>query len=318
MIDPRTRAIRGEVRLAGYRRLSHGLHLPSRQAGGTSATLDELDAWTLVLPSRAGFTHITAGWLRGWWMPRLPEHVPVFASGPGTEHPRRAGLVYSRLGTCPVSEIHGLPVVAPEEALLRAARDLALFDLTILVTSALRSGDVAPRGLAAMCETHRPGVRALRAACSWADQRFESPFEVLLAFFHELAGIKVEPQHEILDRDGRFVARGDLWVVGTDAIHEYDGEVHQEKEQRVRDLRRDRRLIGTPYVRRGFVADDLFRHPLAMLQELDGAVGRRHRPGRLAPWRRHLTESTFSRAGRQRLQNRWLRLSGPVDWTQTA
>lgn len=320
MIENSKGAIKGHVRWSGYDRLAHGLHLPDgSNEAATERTLRLLDAWTMLLPPNAGYTHITAAWLRGWWMPQLPEHVPLFASGPGIEHPRRAGLVYSRLETLTdPTPVRGLPVVAPEECLLRAARDLSLFDLTIMMVSARRSGALDEKALATVCASRRPGVRALRAAGSWADPRYESPFEVLLAFFHLLAGVAVQPQHRIEDGEGRFVARGDLWVVGTTSIHEYDGTVHEGQRQRALDLRRDRRLLGTPYVRRGYVADDLFNHPLALLQEIDAVVGRSHDPRRLAPWRRHLAESTFSIAGRRRLENRWLRLSGHIDWTQTA
>jgi len=52
-------------------------------------------------------------------------------------------------------------------------------------------------------------------------------------------------------------------------------------------------LLDTPYVRRGFVADDLFNHFVA-------------------------SQSTYSVSGRRRLQNRWLRLSRHIDWTQAA
>jgi hypothetical protein len=320
VIENNSGAIKGHVRLSGFDRLAHGLHLPEiRNEAATAHTLRQLDAWTLVLPPGAGYTHITAAWLRGWWMPRLPEHVPVFASGAGSEHPRRSGLVYSRVESLAApTMVSGLPIVSPEESLLRAARDLSLFDLTIMAVSARRSGVLDAAALAALCASHRPGVRALRIALSLADERYESPFEVLLALFHELAGVPVEPQHGIFDDEGRFVARGDLWLVGTNSIHEYDGAVHGEARQRALDLRRDRRLLGTSYVRRGYSADDLFNHPLVMLQEIDAAVGRRHDPRRIGPWRRHLAESTYSTAGRRRLQNRWLRLSEHLDWTQTA
>jgi hypothetical protein len=44
---------------------------------------------------------------------------------------------------------------------------------------------------------------------------------------HRAAGIEVEPQKEIFDQWGRFVARADLWLVGTRRIHEYDGDGHR-------------------------------------------------------------------------------------------
>lgn len=320
MIENSNGAIKGHVRWSGFDRLTHGLHLSEiKNEAATARTLRQLDAWTMLLPPGAGYTHITAAWLRGWWMPQLPEHVPLFAAGPGAEHPRRAGLVYSRLeGLATPTLVRGQPIVSPEESLLRAARDLSLFDLTIMTVSARRSGELDAEALASLCASHRPGVRALRAALSWADPRYESPFEVLLGMFHLLAGVPVEPQHGIFDAAGRFVARGDLWVVGTTSIHEYDGAVHGEERQRGLDLRRHRRLLDTPYVRRGYNADDLFNHPLAMLQEVDATIGRTHDPRRLGPWRRHVAESTYSAAGRRRLQNRWLRLSEHLDWTQTA
>ena len=94
-----TAAIRGEVRAAGHRRVSHGLFLPV-----TDGLTDEeefrrdLSAWMLVLPEGAAFTHLTAARLRGWRLPSLPEQVPVFAAVRGTHRrPRRPGMICSRL-----------------------------------------------------------------------------------------------------------------------------------------------------------------------------------------------------------------------------
>ncbi len=283
-------------------------------------TLQNLAAWSALLPADGVFTHVTAAALRGWWLPRLPEFVPVFvAMSEDSTRPRRAGLVCSRLrrNTNP-DFIHEFPVESCEEVLLRAARDLALFDLTILVTSALRCPSFDRAAFSTLCASSRPGVRPLRAAARWADPRAESPYEVLLAFFHELAGIPVEPQVEVFDDHGRLLGRADLRVVGTDDLHEFDGEWHGRPGQLAVDRRRDRRFAGSRYTRRGFVSADLFVNPLTTLHELDRAVGRRHDPARLAKWRKHVAESSYSVAGRRRLQNRWLRLTGDKDWSRTA
>src|SRR5215207_7719670 len=62
--------------------------------------------------------------------------------------------------------------------------------------------------------------------------RSESPWESVMRVLHRTAGIDVEPQKEIYDDGGRFVARADLWLVGTRRIHEYDGELHRDRAAR--------------------------------------------------------------------------------------
>ncbi len=313
--------LRGEIRQAGFRRISHGLYQPMRRGlDQHTETLRDLAAWRLVLPPDAVFTHVTAAELYGWWLPRMPEFVPVFAAADlKSNRPRRPGLIVSRLDRegAPLTR-SDLPVDSAEEVLLRAARDLGLLDLVVMLDSALRLEDVHPPALAEVCASRRPGVRRLRVACSVADGRSESPWETLLRLFHVLAGVDVLPQQNLLDDAGRFVARADLLVCGTNFVHEYDGGHHLDKAQQGRDLRRARRLLETPYVRRGYTGDDLLRQPLVTLQELDRALGRPHRPGRLGPWRRWVADSTHSSAGRRRLQNRWLKVNGIADWSQTA
>ena len=313
-------SIRGEVRLRGYRRVSHGLYVPTRPGEPPSARRQrDLAAYTMVLPPDAGFTHITAAGLREWALPLLPDLAPVFAAGPTAAQPRRGGLIYSRLaGLGAPQSVAGVPVVGAAETLLRAARDLALLDLVAMLDSALHLGHVPDLDLAEAIASGRPGARRLRTALSWADARAESPFESLLRLYHEFAGIHVEPQLKLLDEQGRERGRADLWLVGTNLLHEYDGEGHAQRRQRTADLRRQRWLAGTPYVRQGFVAEDLLDYPLTTLQEIDRAIGRRHRPHRLARWRRELALSSYSVTGRQRLLNRWLAYPGFGECAKTA
>ncbi len=139
--------IRGHIRLAGYRRVSHGLFLPSKEGSDELTEREwrrDLGAWLLVLPRGARFTHVTGAQLKKWKLPALPDHLPAFAVvGRNDPRPRRNGLVCSRLEVAaPGTFVDGLPVDASEEILLRAARDLGLLDLLVLVDSARRMGDV--------------------------------------------------------------------------------------------------------------------------------------------------------------------------------
>jgi hypothetical protein len=314
--------IRGNIRAAGFRRVSHGLYLPTGVGGDAwHEHLRDLSAWHFVLPSDAVFTHITAAELCGWWLPKLPQFVPVFAATAlGGNIPRRAGLVCSRLPrSSQTGIVSGLPVDSPYEILLRAARDLALIDLVVMLDSALRFGHVSPDLLDEYCQSGRPGSRRLRHAAALSDPRSESAWETMLRLFHEAVDIDVEPQYDVIDDAGRFAARVDLWVKGTPFVHEYDGDEHEKAPRRKADLRRARRLLDAGAERRGYVADDLLNHPRAMLQEMDRELGRPHHPARLRKWYAWLRESSYTVAGRRRLQNRWLKVNGKgTDWGQTA
>jgi hypothetical protein len=316
--------IRGEVRQVGFRRVAHGLFV--RRADALSSAeefLRDLEAWLLVLPSGAVFTHLTGARLLGWQLPMLPEHVPVFAAVHGGERrPRRPGLLCSRLVDSGdiarekrVVE-SALPVDAPEEILLRCARDMGHLDLVVMLDSAIRRGDIDSDRMAKVLASRRPGVRALRAAWVAADPRAESGGETVLRIFHEIMGVAVAPQVDLYDDRDHFVARADLLVIGTPFLHEYDGAGHRDKGQYRSDLKRERRLASTPYVRRGFTLDDLVNHPGVLMQELDRILGRAHQQGRLRRWRRMIDHSMYSPVGRSRIMNRWRREMGVVDWVR--
>lgn len=312
---------RGQMRCRGFQRISHGLYRAEREGLSAFARwVRELEGWLLVLPEGARFTHLTAARLRGWQVPKLPEGVPVFAAVTGdVARPRRPGLLCSRLVTAPKEHrVHGLPVDSSEEVLLRAARDLGSLDLRILVDSARKHGDVDPVRMAALLASRRPGVRALRAAWLASHANLDSAGETLLEAFHAAIDVPVTPQFRAYDDDGNLLGVADLRVIGTHFLHEYDGAVHRAKRQHKIDLRRERALHGSPFVRRGFTLDDLLNHALIVMHEIDGALGRPHRMVRFRRWQRLVDQSLYSEAGRERLLNRWHRQMGVVDWSRKA
>lgn len=312
--------IRGEVRLVGHRRVSHGLFLRTRDGLSEDEEFHrELRAYRLVLPPDAVFTHVTAARLLGWRLPHLPPQVPVFAAVRGGRRPRRHGLICSRLvRTTDRREVGGLPVDEPAEILLRAARDLGTIDLVIMIDSALALGHLGPADMERVLGSGRPGVAPLRAACGLSTEKSESAGETLLRLFHEVLEIPVRPQVVLRDGTGRPIGRADLVVVGTDLVHEYDGAGHRDRVQHRTDLRRERGWAGTRYVRRGFTLDDLLQHPGVVMHELDRALDRPHQVRRLRAWRRLVDNSLYGEAGRARVMNRWRRQMGVVDWAGTA
>lgn len=278
---------------------------------------EQLLAWQPVLPTAAAVTHLSAAAARGWWLPPLPADLPVFVHLPASApRPRRAGLVVTRHRTAPVSEpVHGLRCATAAETLLACARDLSLVDLVVLVDSALQRGDVSLVGLVEAADQRRRGAPGLRKALRFADGRSESPWETLLRLLHVMCGIAVEPQHEVFDEHGTFVARGDLWLVGSTDLHEYDGRDHLPKHQQRKDLKRARRLGHTAWVRRGYTSEDVLHQAVGVLRDADAAIGRAHDPRRIRVWHRHLRDSLFTPAGTARLR---VRLGLPPESGQSA
>jgi len=312
--------IRGQVRLVGHCRVSHGLYKRLREGLSDDEEFRrDLEAYRLVLPKSAVFTHLTAARLRGWRLPKLPEQVPVFVAVRLKDpRPRRHGLICSRLTTDRKATLrHGLPVEEPEEILLRLARDLGTLDLVVVIDSALSAGDLDAARMEQVLSSRRPGVRMLRAAYAMASDRSESAGETVLRLFHEVLDVPVEPQVELFDENGSSIGRVDLLLTGRTDVHEYDGEHHRDKHQHRVDMRRERGWAGTPYIRRGFALDDLLNHAAVVMHEIDRALNRPHRNRRLDRWRRLVENSFYSESGRDRVMNRWRRQHGLMDWART-
>jgi hypothetical protein len=297
------RAIRGRVRRAGWTRLAYGLYAPRQRT-----LTEELRAWSLVLPAGAAFTHLTAVEARGWWRPALVAH-PVFAAlGVGDPTPHRPGLFVSRHPNRPPSEIHdGVRLTTAAETILAAARDLGVLDLVIIGDSALRQNQCSLSELTETAAQRRHGAPMLRRIIGMLDARSESPWESVMRVLHRAAEIEVEPQYELFDRWGRFVARGDLRIKGTRRIHEYDGAGHRAAEVHVGDLDRERRIVELDWQRCGFTARQLLRDGASIIASADRLLGRSWDPQRLARWNHLISDSLYGPAGRARAHSNWHR-----------
>jgi hypothetical protein len=169
----------------------------------------------------------------------MPVDLPVFACMATREYrPRREGLRISQ-HPHPVSALrrYELPFATPAETLLACSRDLALLDVVVLVDAALYTKSCSYEDISVLSMRHRRGAPMLRKALRLADARSESAWESLLRMLHVACGVPVEPQYGVYDEDGRFVARGDLRILGTRTLHEYDGGEHRRKYRHRHDLR---------------------------------------------------------------------------------
>ena len=302
LVDEPPRLQRGRVRRDGWERLSHGLY-----AVRDRSLTEELRAWSLVLPPTAAFTHLSAAEYRGWWLPAAIPH-PVFAAMPRCDQRRRPGLFACRHPEPgPMQVIDGLRITTPAETLLACARDLGLLDLAIMGDSALRSGNCTIADLRLIAGRRRRGAPLLRRVIPLLDPRSESPWETVMRVLHTAADVRVEPQHEVYDRRGRFVARGDLRVIGTNRLQEYDGAVHRLGEVHQTDLQRERRLTRAGWERFGYTSVDILEGGVSIIADLDRLLRRRWDSRRLWAWEELVATSLYGKVGRARAYRQWRR-----------
>ena len=282
--------------MRAYVRESHAVH---RRADLGEDQQASLHAWQLLMTNDGCFTALTSAVVRRWWLPPLPQGTPVFmALGLEDPRPMRAGVRTSRhTRVIHLDEIEGLRCASVPETLLACARWLCLIDMVVLIDCVLHTRQCDEAALKEVIEPRRPGARALARALSFADGRSESPFETLSRLLHVLCGLEVEPQHIVRDEDGVEIARVDLWLIGTDAAPEYDGDEHEKAPRRVKDRRRDRALEAAGYVRRGYTSGDILRRGVTVLKDADRSLGRPHDPSRIRPWHEELRKSLFTPSG---------------------
>lgn len=258
----------------------------------------DLQAWQRVLRPTAAFTHLTSA--RARVVAAAPaRRPPVWVAQISSQNASvRTDLVVCRHRAIADSElVDGVRLTTAGETLVACARDLGLLDLLVMIDCVLHRCEATLEELWAVARQHRRGAPRLREALRLADGRSESAFETLLRVLHVVCGIAVEPQHEVRAPDGSFVARGDLWLVGTDSRHELDGGHHLTRRQQQLDLARGRRIGHAGLQRRGYTSDDVLRRAVTVLRDADRAVGRPHEPGRIQAWHDLLRGSLFSDAG---------------------
>ena len=296
--------IRGHRRGTRWSPVTYGVHRPRTPVSSAKHPAhwdeDDLAGWQLLMTDVGCFTGLTALELHGVPLPPLPEACPVFiALAKDDPRPMRAGVHTSRhIHPVAYDVVRGLRVAVLPEALTAAARWVGLVDLVAMADAVLHLGLVSLEDLEAVSRSSRPGSRRLRTALALVDGRAESLWESLLRMLHVVCDVEVEPQWTLTDADGLFVARADLWIVGTTALHEFDGDEHEKAPRRVADRRRDRRVDRSGFVRRGYTAGDVILRAVTILEDADRSIGRPHDPGRVRAWHRLLQDSLFTPSGR--------------------
>jgi very-short-patch-repair endonuclease len=233
-----------------------------------------LAAWRRLLPREAVFTGTTAAWLMG--LDLDPIH-PVEAVVPPLSNTRsRPGLTVRRCQVAP-SEIVTIRKLRTTNLLWTLA-DVCLrypaIEALIAIDMALRARltNSVALGQYAGTARGRPGAGRLRFLSGLAAPA-ESPMETRLRWLLIQARLpQPEVQTNLLDADGRFVARADIYYPAARLVLEYDGRNHRDRL--VDDDRRQNLLVNAGFRLLRFTAADIHNRPEVVESQVRGALMR--------------------------------------------
>jgi Protein of unknown function (DUF559) len=246
-----------------WRRVGPGQYADSRQPDTPQLRLAAINR---RLPAGAAFAGRTAGWLHGLDLPPC-DPVEVIAD-PSLRLSTRAGLLVRRqiLQPAEIVTCKGFPTTSAIRTVADLAWRLRLVEAVQAIDMALQRGLVDMELLHALSARlfGKKGVKKLRRVVDLAEPASESPMETRLRLLLVLSGLpRPQAQAELVDRDGRFVARADLYYPTARLVIEFDGSTH--KASLVEDSRRQNRLLAAGYSILRFTTADLVGTPQSVV-----------------------------------------------------
>ena len=223
----------------------------------------------------------------------------------GPLHVQRDGVYVRRVPfTVPDTCWAAYPSRDRPPVLFDLARDLELVDLVPVVDAALRASELQRGRCPAAHPPAEQGLPRLRRPWPWLIRAASRSGSRCCASLHVLAGItEIRPQHWIDDAE---TIRGDLWLVGTRRIVEYDGAEHRQRPATsmtsVGTRRSGARVGALPVRRPGDRAQ-----PRPDPPRLGGGTRPPARAGPAGRWLDYARRSTLTGAGRARLTRRMAR-----------
>jgi very-short-patch-repair endonuclease len=210
----------------------------------------------------AAFSGRTAAWVHGIDVEpcnpievTIPKDIGVSA---------RSGLALRRaaLAECEVVVVHGWRIASIEHTLGDLCSRASLTESVVFLDMALhaRLVDVTLLKTYADGRARRAGVVNFRRAVSFAEAATESPMESRLRMLLVLSGLpRPQVQVSLIDRQGRFVGRADLYYPAARLVIEYDGGNHRDRL--VEDNRRQNLMVNAGFRLLRFTAADIRNRP---------------------------------------------------------
>jgi len=239
------------------------------------------EAVALAMPPGAAIGGWSAAFLWGVGRPRRDDPVSIVLPVGRRVRPHpRISAVHSPLAAEDVTTFGGLPVTSAVRTAFDLGRQAPRLSALTAVDALTHRRVVRLPELVSYVAARPgwPGAPLLREVVSLAEPLTESPMETRLRLLLVDAGApRPVAQHEIFDRQGRFIARVDLAYVRLRIAIEYEGDHHRERAQFQRDVARLNALRAAGWIVLRFTADEVIRHPDRVVRLLLSAVDDRRR-----------------------------------------
>ncbi len=279
--------------LAGprYVRLLHGVYV--RADISITPRIRALAALKICDPG-SWVSHHTAGVLWGGWMPDTADTHVTVPDHQSRRSVRRGVFAHrARPGTQPIRR-YGVPLSSPLDTFLDLATlHIDLVDLVVAGDSLVKTTSLEPEDLVGATDAWSGrGARFARRAAAFVRAGVDSAPESKLRMLLVLAGLP-EPTVNLITRTetGEWKWRFDLCYPEIKLIVEYDGEYHEGKAQRPRDLTRREAVERAGWRIIVITKDDLFKDPASVLVRVRDALRDRGctgvRRNFAAAWQQH-------------------------------
>ena len=261
-----------ELRRRDVVRLSRDTYLPRATAEDLGA---RIDAVLLTAPAGAVVSHATAAALWDVPIPLQPDEYRVHVTvATGSSVRARADRYIHRrpLSATEVTTRRAVPVTTPA----RTWRDLAavLPEAPLLAVTDRLLRHCTSDDLRFQLEA-RPsgrGAARARAVLPLGDRRAGSPMESVLRWLLHAAGLPAPVLQHVVRDDQGFVGEVDLAWPDRRVLVEFDGDVHQERDVFVRDLRRQNGLVLAGWTILRFSSADVLGRPQAVVAAIRAAL----------------------------------------------
>jgi very-short-patch-repair endonuclease len=233
-------------------------------AGAAISGRTAAELWNLPVPAR----------FRGSTDQRPQLMAPVLAGGSTVD----VAGIECRLCLLPpwqVTMLAGRAVTTPARTFLDLAAVLELADLVAVGDVILRRRLATPGELMRVLDwaSRRRGVRRARKALPLLSTRSRSPQESRLRAMLAMEELPApEPNAQVHDERGGFLAEGDLVWRKYRVMIEYDGQVHLGETQRRKDAARRNDLLMAGWLLLVYTADVLATRPARIVSDVSDAL----------------------------------------------
>jgi hypothetical protein len=223
------------LRGARFRQVFRGVHVC---ADLEMSLHTRLAAALMVLPAGTVVSHLSAMRLLGFDGARQRPEIELSTRSTAVSTLRGVRL-HRRQALIHAEQRDGLLVTTAERTFVDCALSLSFVQLVMFGDGLVHQGLASPPSLRRFADDHHlHGVLRARRASRWVVAGSESPRETMLRLMLAFARLPFPLcNHDIVDGDGRFLARGDLVFVRWKVLVEYDGRHHETDPQQWRSDR---------------------------------------------------------------------------------